>query len=311
MSRNEEAFEAAQESVRILRACGLHREALVSLMIQGDVLGGKIDVEGSEAIYLEVHELAQSYGDARMTARSRLSLGSNALRKGDADRSREVITVAYTEMRNAGNLWEMGLALGMLGLLAFLRGDYDEATQIYQEMFSNAQKSNHPSAIGSSLANLARVAWKRGDLPEARRLYEDSLKIAQHIGLISAYVLISLGSIANEMGDAADAKSYFRQAFKAGKQTGEIDHLLILALVMAECMAPAGMKENAVELLSVYQQHPQRSVMQVILIDTQRPDRLIEQLKTEMSPEAFTAAWAEGQKMTLEQALTHALAGDS
>ena len=300
IGRFSEAAEAARMSTYILQDCGLQTEALVPMMIQGDVIS---DLERRDSFYFEAHELATRCGDRWAIATTLFLLGYNNVFQKKIDLGKKMMTQAYIEMKNLGNLWGMDYTSGELAYLAYTRQDYEEAFQLYQERLINAQKINHTIMIGDSLAGLSRVAWKQGKLPEALKLHEDAIKIYKDIGVNPAPSLTTLGLIVNEMGNSSRAMSYFRQAFDSLKQSEMIDDLLYLALVIAECLTPSGAKESAVELLSAYQQHPQQELMSVILLDIERPNRLIEQLKADMSSEAFIAAWELGSASTLEATL--------
>ena len=156
-----------------------------------------------------------------------------------------------------------------LAHLTRLQGDYRVARALCEQSLAIRRELGDRRGIATSLHDLGMVAYERGDYRAARALYEESLAILRELGYRSRI---------------ATALESFARLAAAEAQVGRVARLL-----------------GAAESL--------REAIGTPLRPTQRADyaHAVAAARAELGEEAFAAAWAEGQAMSVEQAIAYAL----
>jgi tetratricopeptide (TPR) repeat protein len=218
--------------------------------------------------------LYQKLGDGVNIAWALLFLSSNYL--GYPSEIQEGIALSeqsLTLFRDQGNIHGIIRALNFIGELARLDGDYDRAGKAYEECL-----------------NLCRQS---GD------------------GLREAYQLANLGLVAQHRGDYKIAESCLKEALSLSK---ELNVKYPLALHIAGLSGPAsalGDPERAAQLLGASDGLLKDMGLRQQPSDQPEVDRFEAAVRTQLSKEAFTAAWEKGQAMSLDEAVAYALDEDT
>lgn len=169
-----------------------------------------------------------------------------------------------------GGKWHVALALNVLGDVARCEGDYDRAGALYGESISLFREADVRFGMASSLHNLGYVTLSQGERRRAAALFAESL--AQFQGL--------------------------------GDQRGMTECVMGLAGVAGF----AGQPERAARLFGAAE--AAFTVLSAQLWSSNRPDydRNVAVVRAAFDDDThFSAVWAEGRAMTLEQAVTYAL----
>ncbi|MBI5670592.1 MAG: AAA family ATPase [Chloroflexi bacterium] len=298
---NHEALPIAENCVRIMEACGQPQDTIIPFMLYAIVLDALEHIERSHAIYQELYPLTQQYGDTWEKSTSLFLVGGDALNHKDLDRGRALLEQAYRDYQKVGNSWGAVYPLRDLAYLAYQGKDYQQAEQLYNELLNLAQKNRFPTMVADGLEGLGLIARARGDLREAKDFLEESLTIYRAIGSSRPSLELNLSRIVCEMNGFQTAKPYFRAAFDSTKALQSVTALLYLVLVIAENLAQTGDNEKAVELIGFYLHHPEHE--SVLTFQTDRPAKLVVQLRNDLSPDEFAAAWQRGQAASIEMLL--------
>jgi len=159
-----------------------------------------------------------------------------------------------------------------------------------------------------ALTNLAVVVLHHGDYSRSQALGEEALALSQAIGhtWLIANTFSNLGLAVMQLGERKRATELFKQGLGLFRALGDI-------VGMTECLEGLALRHAEVE--------PARLVLLFAMADRQRSSigaplpsylraayrRYLEAAQSQMSDEAWTARWAEGWAMTLEQAVAYAL----
>ena len=162
---------------------------------------------------------------------------------------------------------------------------------------------------GWAQINLGRVAYAQGDLARALPLFEETRALFQNLDYRDgvANVLLHLARVAHVQGDDTQARERLVESLALCRQTGNLldtaSCLEGLAGVATACAQP----ERAARLFGVAA--ALRESVGLPLSPVLRADYEHEvfALRAEIGDEAFAAAWAAGQAMTLEQAIAEAV----
>jgi tetratricopeptide (TPR) repeat protein len=176
----------------------------------------------------------------------------------------------YHQLRDEGGaLW----ALFGISDIYQAMGDYERAAALLEEGVILSRKLNDRTGLAYSLNNLGEILLCENAFARASDLFDESLAIFRdlddHFGLWQG--IIGRARIAEVAGEIAQAVRLCAS---------------VNAVSMAEDLPVS-------EWPSEHRQHY---------------DRTIAAIRAQLDDATFAAAWAEGQKMTLEQAIAEALA---
>jgi tetratricopeptide (TPR) repeat protein len=176
---------------------------------------------------------------------------------------------ALTIFRELDDMPGMALALNTLGELERLSGNYELAKEAYEETLAICRETGEIYRQSMNMANLAFVAYDEGEYERGKELAMSILKQRMEIGWIE-WALIGLMVLAGPLGKLGEPE---KAARLLGVQSAISDEMGIY-----------------------YQPGDQPEV-----------DKYIADVYTQLDEAAFETAWAEGQVMTLEQAVAYAL----
>jgi len=232
----------------------------------------------ARSAYEQSLALSQEMQDMDNIAEAFFYLADTAASQGDAAAARNLYAQArslaldnLTSLRKLGDKWNIARTLNTLGEMARVEGEYVAARKFYEESLLIRQELGDQRGIAVSLINLGFVAYDGGDYQQAAVFFEESLVLFQ----------------------------------KHGGKRGVVDCLMGLAGVVGR----AGQPERAARLLGSME-----AVREAIRIgsamsyaDRLEYDRYESAVRAQLDETSFTAAWAEGRMMTLEQAVAYAL----
>jgi predicted ATPase len=263
-------------------------------------------LEESLAIY---REIGDRVGIAAVLGR----LGLNLQGTGDLGQARAYLKESIVLARHGSDLVSLALGLAALGQVEEKEGHYDWARPLYEESLGIGQRIGEGIATGQTLGWLANLARLQGDYNRAQRLFEEVRALAGHIGhrLSVAWATSSLGYLAQLRGDLPQARTLFLEALHAASEVGETSYAASCLASLGVLAIREGNVEPGIRLLSVAQTLFPR------LLSTQDADELadyearLREARSALSTADFDHAWAEGQAMTLEQAIAYTLSDDN
>ena len=187
--------------------------------------------------------------------------------------------------------------------------DFTHVNNLMEESLSRWRALADPTGISWTLNGFAGIAQAEGDYPRARALLEESVALRREVGdpLLLAYSLRRLGHIALYLGDYAAANSAYREGLAMLMAAGGKAHLAASVASLAGLAVARSQANKAVRLLGAVQATLQALAWQLPPADNDLNQQAIERASTQLSAEAFAAAWSEGEKMGLEAAIAYAL----
>jgi tetratricopeptide (TPR) repeat protein len=257
-------------------------------------------------------KLARTLENAIWLVRSLNFLGLASAYAGDE-------TLAFSSLQESESLcrkWnyqqELASVLQSLAYITLeLRGQRAvEQIQAYlEESLSISQSSPNLNALVMTEGTLARLAFYKGDLQEARKHADRMLALHE------------------EMGDELSITSHNSEVAHVLRQSGNLDEALALYLTtiqewrefghrgavahQLECLAfiakAKEQGEHAVRLMGAAEALREVSSSPMTPNEHMLYDREVAELRTGLDEPVFAALWAEGRKMTMDQAVAYAL----
>ena len=219
----------------------------------------------------------QKISDKRNMASSLDSQGVEALFRGDYAAARAFHRKSLTLFREMDDKSGIEMALNSLGCVALVEGNYKEARSLHEESLALARELGNKSVIARSLDNLGLVAFAQGEFAEAQTLHTESLALAQ------------------ELGD---------------DYRGDTHRIAYLMLELAGEAAALGLFRRAICLAAVAE--TQRAALELDwepLVHLPY-ERAIASVRIILDEDAYSEAWAQGEKMTQAEAVAYVLRPD-
>jgi hypothetical protein len=168
--------------------------------------------------------------------------------------------------------------------------------------------------IGAGLFWLGHLTMEEGDLGRARSLCEEALGHLHSIGHSTGHPLAQslLGEISRREGDLARARGLIHATLSDMRSLGDVGSVQQALVAAAAVEIDSNQPAVAVRLLAaVYGVWRRAGFVRPFVYIRILHEQHLASARTALSAEAFAAAWAEGQAMTLEQAVAYAIADNS
>jgi predicted ATPase/transcriptional regulator with XRE-family HTH domain len=232
------------------------------------------------------------------------------LERGDRfDELAPVVDEALALARRLGDVWWTSRLLEMLAHAALRRDEIATAVAWLEEGVRLAQQAGDTWGLATTLAELGDVARARGAYAEAGAYYAESLALREDLGIPGATPSLrhNLGYVALAAGDLAVATAHFTTALHEFSRLGERRGVVECLIGRAAVAASAGEHDVAARLFGAGE--AALEALESTIWPSNRPDyeRAVARVRMALAADTFAAAWAEGRRLSLEQAVTLAL----
>ena len=271
------------------------------------------DVPGDESAraLLEASlEMARTADDKYQIAWSLYNLAVLSYRAGDWAQMRRYTEESLVLFRELGIAWGVSNAFWQLGYAAYSSGEYESARSLFEQSLEWARKDNIPAVMAFALNSLGELERLRGDYASATVLYTECAQLRRRMGhrINLATSLINLGQVALHESDHVRARPLFEEAGAIYQQLELGDQYLVRVLAgFAGVAGVAGKHEQAARLFGAVEAIYEAQERKMGLVERAEYDRIIAKVRSQLDEATFNAAWEEGHKMTLEQAVAYAL----
>ena len=233
--------------------------------------------------------------------------GTLAWELGDYPRAVDWLEAGLALARADGDRAESGRALLNLGVAAEKQGNDDRAAAHYAEALALFREAGDRAGAAIALINLGDTAYRQGDDARSAALSDEALTLSRELGdrLYTALALGNLGQLALERGDTAEARARFAEALALSSQMGDGWGIADALAGLAGAAALAGQPARAARWLGAAQAHCD-AIGTPSVPHHRQFARAMAAAQTRLSVPAFSAAWATGHALSLEQAAAEA-----
>jgi non-specific serine/threonine protein kinase len=200
------------------------------------------------------------------------------------------------------------VALGTVGYLAMDQGRLDQAFDLLTEARAMALASGTLWDAAEAVNNLARVATERGSFREAIALHEQSLAEWRHMG-DADNATSALGSLAwlyRAVGEYTHARDAYEMVLDYAVKRRRL-HEIAAFLTGFASLAYVGRSDVCAVRLFAAAETLFRAVDLPLPWNYQRVnDEMVVELRRRLGEAAFFTAWADGERLTLDEAVAEA-----
>ncbi len=260
------------------------------------------DHEQGAVLSLEAVALQHELGDARHLARSFYLLGVIAWIIGDFAMARMYTEEGLARARDSDEKVTPAYLIDLLGQIALDQGEDIRARTLLEEGLMLHREAGDRLGSLNALFFLERALSALGEVTQAQAYAQEHLALSKAIGYRPGIVgtLTFLGRLALEEGNAATASGLFEESLALLRETNENLPLAVATNLqgIGVTLVTQGRLTEAVRLWGAAE-----ALCALLPEERAFVSRASATVRAELGEEAFTVAWAEGQAMTLEQAL--------
>jgi predicted ATPase/DNA-binding CsgD family transcriptional regulator len=293
-----------EESIAIYRTLGIKKELANALGALGIALHPLGDPSGVSVLLEESEALCRTLDNKWELAHLLCKLASLALFQEDvaqaATRAQEALLLA----QELGDKDLTATVLSTLAHIAAFQGDLKEIIALNRERLTLAQELGNKYLIAIALQNISYYSALQGDLTQVESAYQ-GLKLARELGTkrLIIVVLHTVGYVTERQGNMNEAAIWYRQGFDLAHEIGDETEMGWHLTGLASVAAAAGQFYRAAHLFGAA---AKRLDVTANMNSIERNDyeQTINKVRAHLGEEVFASAWAVGQTMTPEQALT-------
>jgi predicted ATPase/DNA-binding CsgD family transcriptional regulator len=257
----------------------------------------------------EALQMARAAGDKRHIAYALLAV-ANATWDDDIRSALIATEEALAFLRAAGDLIGIIGALGTIVQESMRMGDdKDRILPRVTELLSLARMTENKESVSWALFNVGLAWWQYRTNPQrVAVLWEESLALAREARSkdLLAWILFIMGCAALDQSSATQARMCLEESLTISKEIFATELIAGCLVGLALLMWMQGRLIQAATLFGAsegpfYARH--YTLSQLAL------ERYVTKMRPQLDAPAMSAHWAEGQSMTLEQAIGYAFRG--
>jgi DNA-binding CsgD family transcriptional regulator/tetratricopeptide (TPR) repeat protein len=306
------------EGIRWLEK-GLARGSGASAVARVKTLGGIGMLAYGQGDLDRMKEIATE--GLRLSAEARLAgnhkalflrvLGDASWLEGDHERATTLAKESLALSREANDLGGMANCLITLGTASLWgSGDLEQARAFFEEGLAISREFGSASILRAHLTALALTLLLQRDLDRAAAFAEEAAALSRKAGdrLLLPLPLTWLGWVALLRGDLERAKALHKESLTLSKELGAHKQLTLILLEGLACAAGAeGEAERTSRLFGATE-----ALREAIGFPLEPALRTLEDpflvgARSQLKEGAWTGAWEEGRRMSVEAAIEYAL----
>ena len=258
-------------------------------------------------------EVALALGmDAPARDRLRALCGAGTMARHHADfvhgvaRHEQALELA----RELGDREEEATILHNLGTQATDLGDFAQARARFEDAIAIAREADTPRPMIRALHGLAQIQRVELESAAALRSLEEVLALvrAHQMTWIVPYLMTGLALTATDLGDFERAIALFHETITEALSKGNLGHVIDGIEGLARVAAAAGHAERSARLYGAAEAQRERLTFTISPTEIAYAAPVIQALRAALGPDRFAAVWAEGRRLTQEEALAEAFA---
>jgi predicted ATPase len=307
--RHGEAYAWLSRALALGGAVPPERRAK-ALLAAGRASGYQFDWETAASLLEEAADLCRRLSDVQGLGRCLGFIGHLRLFTGDRAGAAAALEEGVELARSAGDRPQLARALFNAAAAANEERDYDRAGRMYEEAACIARAEGTNVVLALSLIHLGYTAVLAGDFGSAARRLDEGVEVFELLGVTSwtAQAQRYLGLLALLEGKIEEAESILRTSLRDGGEQAPQQELPYWIEGLAAVAAAKGDAARAATLWGATDALLVRRGLALREEGRQVRDRFRTNLEAPSDGNVLADARAQGEAMTLEQAIAHALA---
>ena len=248
---------------------------------------------------------------SKRRATALFNAGLLAYTQGDLAGAMALLRQCADVHQRLGDEDSRNVILGNVGGLLTQMGEYGQARALLEEVLSYQRQTGDRESQANSLGNLGDLARLEGDYDTAASCLMQSLALWREFGNTQAISvqLNNLARVATRRGELAAAGGYVREAISLRRELGDVKGLLWSLDAAAALAAAEGRLREAARLAGAVETLGAAQGIVTPPTEQAERDQYVALIHAGLTDAEFAALWAQGQALTLDQAVAAVLEG--
>ena len=301
-----ETIKLAKQSLQMAQTVSDKQTEALSLsflgiftLLQGRAGDGTPILEQALAIY---RSLGDKIGQADTT--EWLSINNN-----DMERAIAYAKESLALTREMGDLSGMVSRLCTLARLTFWKGDFTSPFRWLEEALPISRQLGDQALEVGALYTYGSFAYWRGDYPQAIAYFEEANLLSEKIGdhYHSLWVHVYMAYAVLRQGEIQQAREMFSESMQSTQTTGLVIALVFAIEGLASLHVNQGQPERAARLFAWADATREKMGDQRPPVEQASVEHDLAVIHSKLNKTTFERLWAEGDTLTMEQAIKIAL----
>jgi predicted ATPase len=225
----------------------------------------------------------------------------------DPDHAERYYMQSLALHRELGNTQRVAFLLNRLGRIARQRADLDTAISFHRDALKLFEETADNAGRAATLHLLADTARDQGSYAESEQMFADAIRLARTAfpGQVR-HSLHSLGDLALDRGDHRRAVSYYEASMELTGASERRSRILCVAGT-GSALAGLGAYPLAARIWGAVEAEERALGFRMLADERQRYQRWAKTTREHLGDSAFLAACAEGEALSIDEALSQAL----
>jgi len=269
----------------------------------------RYDFERAHALYEESLRLYRELKDRPGIYSVLFNMAYLAQNEGDYSRARLLFEEILMYRREAGHRSSIASTLSQLAQLLYLSSSnppFEEIQRLLDEALTLATEAGDRNIAAGVNSRKARVALMQGNLDEAYQLINTVIAFCREtnrLDVLSGCVEL-LARINAAQGNYVEARTRFEECITLAKKHNDVETLSDALIGLAGVAAAQKQFAWAVRLWGADEQLREAARIFIYPVDRAEYDNAVAAVRDFLGEKAFTALWAEGRAMSLEEVLS-------
>lgn len=313
----EPELEVGKRSYEMTLRLGVRRPLPLAMIVYADALRDLGRHDEALPIYQHGLVLAAEINSPLMVAMFTFHLANDAAIRGRWDEAKVRMTEAYGGLSKLNNLWAACIALKNLGWFAYWTDNLDEAQRRFQEAIQLSGPIHHDHVIHDAIIGLNAIARVRNDWHTVYRLSLETLR-ARADTAVRYQIFMALANLteaALRFNDLDDVRRWIGEVLQMLRewqveadvaQRMSLEACIQLLFAAGGLFVHTGDYSRAVVFLSSVEASIKRSDLDFRATEPFKEllPEFLDECRTALTPDVFTAAVERGKTLTFETALT-------
>ena len=301
-----EAIALAKQSLEMARTLSDKQTEALSLSFLGATMAVQGNVGEATPLIEQALAIYRSIGDKIGQADTTEWLAFN---NNDIERSIAYAKESIVLARELGDLAGIVSHLCWLSRLVCWTGDFTSPSLWLEEALSIARQLGDQGAEIYVISTYGEFSYWQGNYPQAIAYFENAIQSSEKLGehYQGLWVQLKLAYTVLRQGDIQQAREMFEEGIRGMQKAALVIGLVFAIEGLASLHVNQGQLERAVRLFAW------ADMMRVKIGDHRPPveqasvDRDLAVIYSKLNDSEFASLLAEGQALTLEEAISHAL----
>ena len=303
------AYSLHMKSLIIYRSLGHQAGVAAALFGLGRVARLQRDYDAARKNYEESLAIRRELGDKQGIADTLLSMGVLNYHRGNLVLARSLFEESLLIWQELRNISGIAPAFTNLGRVSEAQADYEQAIILYKKGLELFQRLGDKYGCIYTLQYLGHTAYPQADYAVARARYQESLRLSREVGGIwyTAISLTNLGHLSLIDGDYVASHAQYIESLIIFRQSGDQQDIINCLVGWANLAETTGQTEQATKVCGAVEALLQTTIGHFVSPEREIFQRTVSALHAQLDESTFAKTWAEGQAMTLDEAVAYAL----